>query len=170
MGVRKFGIVLSICAAFVMALALPSAAKDARDAGFSGKWVLDKHSNAPQGLEELEQRIKQNGNDVHIESKFPEPKNAIVPLIYLGVMTTTLHMVADGSEVQNQIGPFQQASKTTIDGNRMETEYTAVVNGDQVQGHWTRTLSEDGKHMTLAIKESSTQGQHAEAELHFTRK
>ena len=166
----KLGIVLTICAAFSMTLALPLAAKDMKDGGFTGKWVLDKHSNAPQGLEDLEQKIKQNGNDVTIDSKFPEPKNAIVPLLYLGVLTTSLHLSGDGSEVQNQIGPFQQGSRTTINGNQMETDWTAMVNGDQVQGHWTRTISPDGKHMTLAIKESSTQGQHGEAELHFTRK
>jgi len=153
-----------------MVSALPIGAKDAKDAGCSGKWVLDKHSNAPQGLEELEQRIKQNGNDINIESKFAEPKSAVVPLLYLGVMTTSLHLTADGSEVQNQIGPFQQGSKTTLSGNQMETEWTAMANGDQVQGHWTRTLSDDGRHMTLVIKESSIKGQHGEAELHFTRK
>ena len=166
----KLGFVLTICVAFSIALMPPASAKDIKDAGFSGKWALDKHSNAPQGLDDLEQRIKQNGNDITIDSKFPEPKSAVVPLLYLGVMTTTMHLSADGSEVQNQIGPFQQGSKTTINGNQMETEWTAMVNGEQVQGHWTRTLSPDGKHMTLIIKESSTQGQHGDAELHFTRK
>ena len=153
-----------------MASTVPSMAKDAKDAGFSGKWVLDKHENAPQGLVALEQRIKQSGNEINIESKFAEPANAIVPLLYLGVMTTSLRLAADGSEVQNQIGPFQQASKTTINGAQMETEWTAMSNGDKVEGHWVRTVSDDGKHMTLAIKESSTKGQHGEAELHFTRK
>ena len=165
MRVSKLAIVLTVS----IGLALPAASGE-KDTGFSGRWLLDKHSNAPQGLDELEQRIKQNSSEVTIESKFSEPKNGIVPLMYLGIMTTNLRLVADGSNAQNKIGPFQQASKTIINGRQMETEWTAEVNGDRIQGHWTRTLSEDGKHMTLVIQESSTKGQHGEAELHFTRK
>ena len=35
----------------------------------------------------------------------------------------------------------------------MLTDWTAQAKDDQVQGHWTHTLSDDGKHMTLEIKE-----------------
>ena len=76
----------------------------------------------------------------------------------------------DNGQQQNAIGPFQMASKTTLSGKQMETEWTAMVKGDQVQGHWTHTLSDDGKHMTLEIKESSTQGQSGQATLHFVKK
>lgn len=170
-GVQKRAIVLSVTAGLLMALALPVAAKDAKDSGFTGKWVLDKKSgNIAEGLQDLEQRIKQNGNEIVIASKFPEPKTSVVPLVYLGIMTNDLRLSTDGAETQNQIGPFQQASKTTVNGNKMETDWEAVVKGDHVTGHWTRTLSDDGKHMTLLIKENSTQGQHGEAELHLTRK
>ncbi len=93
-----------------------------------------------------------------------------MPLLYLGIMTTRMRLDTDGQDQQNAIGPFQIASKTTVDGDRMETEWTAVMQGDQVQGHWTQRLSDDGKHMIWEIKESSTQGQHAEATLYFVRK
>jgi hypothetical protein len=64
-----------------------------------------------------------------------------------------------------------QTSKTTVNGNTMETEWVAKhTSGDVVNGHWTRTIAPDGKHMTLEIKESSTQGQSGNATLNFVRK
>jgi hypothetical protein len=152
-------------------LALPLLAKDDKDAGFSGRWVMDsKTSTAPEGLTNLEQKIKVSGSKVTIESKFPEPANGIIPLMYLGVMATTLTINTDNADAQNQVGPFQMGSKTTLNGSEMVTEWTAQVNGDQIQGHWTRTLSDDGRHMVLKIQESSTKGQQGQAELHFNRK
>jgi hypothetical protein len=143
----------------------------AKDEGFAGRWVLDKTNPRPgDAPNNLETRIKQNGSGYTIESTFKEPENGIVPLLYLGVMTTNLRLSTDGQVQQNQIGPFQMGSKTTVEGNQMQTEWTAMVKGDQVTGHWTHTLSDDGKHMTLEIKEDSTQGQHAEATLFFVRK
>ena len=50
------------------------------------------------------------------------------------------------------------------------TDWTAQIKEDQVQGTWIHTLSDDGKHMTLEIKESSTHTQHAETTLYFVRK
>ena len=142
-----------------------------KDEGFSGRWVLDKGSQLPSGGPgNLQTRIKQDNSGLTIESTFREPDNGIVPLVYLGVMTTKLRLSLDGTQQQNAIGPFQMASKTTITGKQMETEWTAMVKGDQVQGHWTHTLSDDGKHMTLEIEESSTQGQSGQATLHFVKK
>lgn len=139
--------------------------------GFSGKWILDKRSPRPgDAPNNLETRIKQDGSGLTIESTFKEPDNATVPLLYLGVMTTRLRLDTGGREEQNKIGPFQMASKTTIKGNQMLTDWTAEVRGDQVQGHWTHTLSDDGKRMTLDIKEDSTQGRTAQATLYFVRK
>jgi hypothetical protein len=142
----------------------------AKDEGFSGRWVLDKSQPSPDAPGNLEIKVKQDGSGVSMESTFKEPDNGIVPLLYLGVMTTKMHLSFDGSTQQNQIGPFQMASKTTLNGNQMDTEWTAAVKDDQVQGHWKHTLSDDGRHMTLEIKEGSTQGQSAQATLHFVRK
>lgn len=152
----------------IAAMALPMTAKKT---GFDGKWVADKQSpsahdpNFPIGLT---QRIKHNGSGFTIESQFPEPKSGVVPLLYLGIMATRLNLAADGSQSQNQIGPFQQAAKTTVDGNSMTTEWTAVVKGDQVQGKWVRTLSDDGKHMTLQVNETS-KGETHQATIVFKR-
>lgn len=157
----------------VAALALcvgPICAKDSRS-GFDGKWVLDKHSSkAPEVPDDLRQEIRIKGSDVTIQSQFKEPANGIAPLLMLGIMVTSLHLTTDGQEIHNQIGPFAQTSKTTLDGNKMETDWNAMVNGDLVQGHWIRTLAEDGKHMTLHVKESSTKGQGGETTLQFVRK
>jgi hypothetical protein len=118
----------------------------------------------------LEQRIKQHGSELEIESKFPEPASGIVPLMYLGILTNSLKLNTDGSEVVNQIGPFMQTSKTTVNGSSMETDWKSEVKGEPAEGHWTRTLSEDGKRMTLKVAESSTHGQGGNAELVFKKK
>lgn len=153
--------------AFLTASIIPISAKDE---GFSGKWVLDKNEAQADAPRNLETRIKQDGNGMTIESTFREPDNGVVPLLFLGVMTTRLHLNLNGGTEQNQIGPFQMASKTNLDGNQMNTDWTAVVEGQQLQGHWTHTLDGDGKHLTLQIKETVGQGPDAQATLHFVRK
>ena len=158
----------------VLTFAFSVAASVSGTNSFDGKWLLDTKANntatvpPPAGLQ---QTIKAKGNDINIESRFKEPANAITPLLYLGIMVTNLKMNADGSEAVNQVGPFMQTTKTTIDGNKMETEWVARhTSGEVVNGHWTRTVSDDGKHMTLEIKESSSQGQSGAATLNFMRK
>ena len=157
----------------LLAVVLTSAAFGS-DRGFEGKWVLDKNaanSATTPPPDSLQQRIKTSGNKVYIESVFKEPANAVAPLLYLGIMMSTMQLGADGSEAVNQVGPFMQTSKTTVDGNKMDTEWVARhTSGEVVSGHWTRTLSDDGKHMTLDIKESSTQGQTGTATLNFVKK
>lgn len=152
-------------------LLAPLSAKDAKDKGFSGKWQLDKNaSHASEPLDDLRQDIKQGDSDVIIQSRFPEPANGIAPLLYLGVMTTALRLTTGGQEITNQIGPFLHVSKTTLDGNKMTTEWHAEINGDPVEGKWVRTLSDDGKQLTFEITESSTKGQKGEATLVLKRK
>ena len=143
----------------------------AQNNNFDGKWVLDKHSPAPANApKKLETKIKQDNNGVTIESTFEEPSNGIVPLLYLGVMSSKVKLTTDGQEQQNTIGPFQMASKTTADGDQLKTDWTATVKDDSVQGHWTQKLSDDGKHLTWEISESSTHGQQGEAVLNFVKK
>jgi hypothetical protein len=157
-----------------MAGLLASAASMGADRGFDGKWVIDNKANntatvpVPDGLQ---QRIRTKGNDVVIESVFKEPPNAVAPLLYLGILTTSLRLSGDGSDTVNQIGPFMQTSKTTINGATMDTQWTAThgASGKLVNGHWTRTLAPDGKHMTLEIKEDS-EGQSNTATINFVRK
>jgi hypothetical protein len=155
--------------AFVAFVSL-AGAKDNPD-NFSGKWILDKHSPRPgDAPNNLETKVKQDSSGVTIESTFKEPDNGVVPLLYLGVMTNKLHLNTDGQDQQSQIGPFMAVFRTTMDGTKLTTQWKALINGDPVEGHWVHTLSEDGKHMTLEIQESSTHGQHAEATLNFVRK
>jgi hypothetical protein len=162
-------IILLFTITFVIASGLASA-KDNPDS-YSGKWVLDKHSPRPgDAPNSLETKIKQDNSGVTIESSFKEPDSGVVPLLYLGVMTNKLHLTTDGQQQQSQIGPFMAVFKTTMEGNKLMTEWKAQINGDPVEGHWVHTLSDDGKHMTLEIQESSTHGQHAEATLNFVRK
>ncbi len=162
-------LILLFTITFVIVSGLASA-KDNPDS-YSGKWVLDKHSPRPgDAPNSLETKIKQDNSGVTIESSFKEPDSGVVPLLYLGVMTNKLHLTTDGQQQQSQIGPFMAVFKTTMDGNKLMTEWKAQINGDPVEGHWVHTLSDDGKHMTLEIQESSTHGQHAEATLNFVRK
>ena len=148
-----------------------ASAKDNNPDSYSGKWVLDKHAprpgDAPNGLQT---KIKQDGSGLTFESTFKEPSSGVVPLLYLGIMTEKLHLNTDGQEVHTQIGPFMAVFKTTMDGNKLMTDWKAQINGDPVEGHWVHTLSDDGKHMTLEIHESSTHGQQGDATLNFVRK
>ncbi len=168
MRLAKSIILLFTTATFVL-LAVASA-KDNPDS-YSGKWILDKHSPRPgDAPNALETKMKQDNSGVTIESSFKEPDNGVVPLLYLGIMTNRIHLATDGQEQQTQIGPFMAVFKSTMDGNKLTTEWKAQINGDPVEGHWVHTLSDDGKHLTLEIQESSTHGQHAEATLQFVRK
>jgi hypothetical protein len=152
-------------------LMLPAMAKDPKDQGFSGKWVMDRSaSHGSEMLGDLRQDIKVSGSEVTVASRFPEPATGIAPLLYLGVMATSIRLTTDGQPVTNHIGPFDQISKTTIEGNKMTTEWTANKNGDPVEGKWVRTLSDDGKKMTMELTESSTHGQKGDATITFKRK
>ncbi len=161
-------IILLFTSAFVV-LSVAGAKENADS--FSGKWVLDKKSPRPgDAPNNMETKIKQDGSGVTIESTFKEPDNGVVPLLYLGVMAEKIRLNTDGQDQQSQIGPFTTVFKSKVDGNKLTTDWTAQIKDDQVQGHWIHTLSDDGKHMTLEIKESSTHTQHAETTLYFVRK
>lgn len=152
------------------AVAALATAKNNPDS-YAGKWALDKHAPRPgDAPNDLQTKIKQDGTELTIESSFKEPASGVVPLLYLGIMTNKLQLNTDGDEQHTQIGPFSAVFKTTMDGNKMMTDWKAEINGDPVEGHWVHTLSDDGKHMTLEIEETSTHGQHAEATLNFVRK
>ena len=146
-------------------------AKDPKDQGFSGKWVMDRNSShGTEQIDDLRQNIKVHGSEMTIQSVFAEPKTAIAPLLYLGIMTSALKISTNGEETENQIGPYVFLSKTTMDGNKMTTEWRSQINGDPVQGRWVRTLSDDGKQMTIEITENSTKDQKGDAKLVFNRK
>ena len=157
--------------ALILSFSLALSAKSPKEQGFSGKWQLVKDASQMSApLPDLHQDVKVHDSDVTIQNLFPEPANGIAPLVFLGIMTTSLHLKTDGNEIQNQIGPFLQISKTTVEGNTMTTEWHAQINGDEVQGKWVRTLSDDAKQTTLQITETSTKGQNGNATLVLKRK
>jgi hypothetical protein len=145
----------------------------AKTSGFDGKWELQKDQSTatasiPDGLQE---QIKQRGSEMVIQSRWHEPPNGITPLLLLGVMVSEVKLNTDGSQTTSQIGPFAAATTTKQDGdNTLKTEWQATVNGQSVTGHWVRTLSSDGKNMTLDIQQQSGDGKTGTAKLVFKRK
>jgi hypothetical protein len=155
---------------FCVSAAMLSAAAGSL-APFEGKWKLDKKKTHATGApEDYEFQIRADGDGAKIVSKYREPKNAIYPLMWVGLMTYELPLSVDGSEKTNQIGPFAHASKTTIDGNKMVTDWRATMeNGSSVEGQWIRTVSPDGKEMTLQVISKSSDGRKMDQTLVFRR-
>lgn len=139
---------------------------------FEGKWKLDtKETKAKGGPEDLEVEIRSNGADgLVVRSKYREPKNAVYPLMWVGIMTTELPLTVGGSETTNQIGPFAHVSRTSVEGNRMVTDWRAALENGQVEGQWIRTVSNDGKQMTLQIISKASDGRRMDQTLVFRRK
>jgi hypothetical protein len=156
--------------AFFAIFLVPAPAADHK--GFEGKWVLDeKNSSAEPMLQNLEQQIKEDGNQYKIRSTWRELKTGVAPVLYLGIMHTDLTLANDGSEAVNHIGPYEHRAKTILEGNRMVTDWVAGMrDGQPVTGQWVREVSPDGKQMTLQIKTSINDGRSNEARLVFKRK
>lgn len=148
---------------------MPAIAADT--SAFTGSWELDKKKTKAVGApEELRQDLSVKGSDLLIKSKYKEPKNAMYPLMWVGIMTYELPLSLDGTEKINQIGPFAHASKTAVEGNKMTTDFSATMEGGKVTGQWIRTLSEDGKEMTLQILTTSTDGRKMDQTLILRRR
>jgi hypothetical protein len=163
MGTRRAHI-LSLFAIPVFGLA-------AATTGFDGKWEMDKSKTQAVGApEELQIEMKQNGPKLVIKSKYREPKSNIYPLLWVGIMTYELELTTDGTEKLTQIGPFAHNSKTRIEGNKMITEFVAKHDAGKVDGQWIRTLSDDGKEMTLQILANASDGRKLDQTLIFKRK
>lgn len=140
-------------------------------APFLGKWQMDKKKTQAKGVpEDLQVEIREKGNGILVKSKYQEPKNAVYPLLWVGIMTYELPLSLDGTEQKNQIGPFMHASKTHIDGNKMVTDWTAALENGNVEGQWIRTVSPDGKEMTLQIIDKASDGRKMDQTLVFRRK
>ena len=155
--------------AYILLFSVPALFAQAGD--FNGKWVLDKKKTQATGApENMQMEIEQNGAQLKIKSKYNEPRNAIYPLLWVGIMTYELDLTTDGSEKVNQIGPFAHNSKTRIDGNTMTTDFTAAHEAGKVEGQWIRTLSPDGKEMTLQVLSNSSDGRKLDQTLVFKRK
>jgi hypothetical protein len=139
---------------------------------FLGKWELDKTKSQVTGApEDLRLEIKKDGNKgVVINSRYREPKSAIYPLLWVGIMTYELPLSTDGSEKTNHIGPFTHVSKTSVEGKTMQTDFTAALDKGNVTGRWVRTVSDDGREMTLHIQSKASDGRNLDQKLVFKRK
>lgn len=167
---RRNLLTFALCSTFIGASLLPAEALGGN--GLEGKWVMDS-KRIPSGTfapAHLIQEIKMNGGQVIVESRYEEPKNGIYPIFWVGLMTQKLQLSTDGSEVMNQVGPYAHKSKTTLEGNKMVTEWVAVNDPGQVQGQWIRTLSGDGKEMTMNLKGKASDGRVIDATFVFVRK
>jgi hypothetical protein len=150
------------------AVLLPAASQSP----FYGKWELDKKKTQAVGApEDLKCEIEGNGsNGLVIKSQYREPKNAVYPMLWVGIMTYELPLSTDGSQKQNQIGPYAHVSKTILTGNKMTTDWTAAMENGRVEGQWIRSLSPDGKEMTLQIISKASDGRNMNQTLVFKRK
>jgi hypothetical protein len=138
---------------------------------FTGKWELDKKKTQAVGApEDFRLEIKEEGAKLKFQSKYREPKTNVYPLLWVGVMTYDLELGADGSETTNHIGPFTHVSKTTVDGNKMVTDFTAQIENGNVTGQWIRTLSADGREMTWQVNTKSSDGRQLNQTLVFKKK
>jgi hypothetical protein len=165
-------------ALLLLMAALASAAP--KPQGFEGKWVLDKKKSpeASQAPQDLVQQIKMDGSSMVIKSKFAQPKNGVYPMLWVGIMTEELRLTTDGSEAAKSIGPFELRAKTNQDGDALITNWTAnMENGmapgqeaGSVEGQWLRSVSEDGRVMTLQIKGKCSDGRTLDTKLYFNRK
>jgi hypothetical protein len=160
----------SLTSALALA-ALVSAASTITDP-FLGKWEIDTKKTHAAGVpDNLQVEISKDGdNGVLIKSKYKEPKDAVYPLLWVGIMTYELPLSTDGSEKQNQIGPFMHVSKTTLNGSTMTTDWRATIENGNVEGKWIRRLSPDGKHMDLQIIAKASDGRNMDQTLVFKRK
>jgi hypothetical protein len=144
---------------------------------FLGKWQLDKKKTQAKGApEDLQCEIKEQQGGLLIKSKYQEPKNALYPILWVGVMTYELPLSTDGTEKQTQIGPYMHTSKTSINGNSMTTEWNANLANQgtdtkgNVEGKWIRTVSPDGKEMTLEIIAKASDGRNMDQTLVLHRR
>ena len=154
----------------VLALGGVLALNAAAQQSFNGKWVMDKKRSSQAAPDDFQQEIKQDGSKITIKSKYREPKSAMYPLLWVGVMTYDLELSGDGSDKTNHIGPFTHTSKTKVEGNKMTTDFTAKIENGSVNGQWIRTLSPDGKEMTMQIRSEASDGRKLDQTLVFKRK
>lgn len=141
--------------------------------GFDGKWVVDSKAcqATPPPPDRLTQVIHIHGDDVGVTSTWRESDSGMSPLLYLGLMVSELHLSTDGTPSKVTFGPYTQAARTTLDGSRMTTEWTANSAGSgAAHGEWIRTVSPDGKLMTLKISQTASDGERRVATLVFHRK
>lgn len=140
---------------------------------FLGKWQLDKKKTSESAAApgSLIQEIKPTSDGkLLVKSQYDQPKNGMYPLIWLGIMVEQFTLSADGSETVNDIGPFRHVGKTTVEGNKMTTTWNATIENGTIDGQWVRTLSPDGKEMTMQVTSKASDGRTFDSTIVFHRK
>ena len=155
--------------AFLLAAGFTALVSAADPGPFEGKWVLDK-KEAGDVPGHLAQEIRREGGNIVVKSKFDQPKNGVYPIAWLGIMTEQLRLNPNGRQTTESVGPYQLASKTTIFGNSMITDWTAVNKPGSVKGQWVRTVQDDGKHMLLRVKTNVSDGRSYDRTVMLKRK
>ncbi|HUS07076.1 MAG TPA: hypothetical protein VMZ52_12295 [Bryobacteraceae bacterium] len=170
----------SVAACFYVlafSVAAPAAPKsppkfDTPAQAFLSKWHLDKKKtqNVAGAPGNLMQELKMKDGKLLVKSQYDQPQDGIYPLIWLGIMVEEFTLNPDGSENVNDIGPFRHVGKTTVNGNTMTTDWNATIENGTVAGQWVRTLSANGKEMTLQVTGKASDGRTVDSTLVFQKK
>jgi hypothetical protein len=155
-GRKEDGMKRAVWSALVLAVVLPFAAYAQAKPDFSGMWHLDA-SRSDQGRGGRGGRgggaamvtIKQTADTLTIES---EGRGGM----------QTLNYKLDGSESKNEMpgrgGTTTAMSKAHWDGAKLIIETTRDFNGMSITSTETRSLTADGKEMTVDTSISTPQG------------
>lgn len=144
--------------------AQPSAPPD-----LSGEWELVSAvgTTPPVGFV---MQTNQSSTTFRVNSHWREPEHGEYGLTLVGLLTPELTFSADGREDLNQSGPFVIHSKTRWNGARLITIWnTSEFLRVSFEGRWVRSLSADGRELTLEIYAKSSQGRHSDAVLKFRK-
>jgi hypothetical protein len=138
--------------AFATAVILPFTARAQGKTDFSGTWTLDAaRSDAPQG------RGGRGGGTGPVT--ITQDANTIT--IKRGEQTLSYKL--DGSESTNQVtgrgGVQEVKSKARLEGGKLIVESTRDFQGMSITTKETRSLSADGKEMTVETAIAAPQGE-----------
>ena len=136
----------------------------------TGVWELVSASGTttPPGFV---MRATQSDGSLRVASEWTPPEDGKYGLTLIGVTVPQAAFSFNGSEDVNQAGPFVVHSNTRWEGPRLVTAWnTSEFRGTSFKGTWTRSLSEDGRTLTLQISADSSEGKHSEAVLKFSKR
>src|SRR5947207_3516133 len=119
---------------------------------FSGEWqiVSAVGATAPDGFV---MRANQSSTALRVTAHWTKPQNGEYGLTLVGLITPALSLSINGREDLNQAGPFVIHSKTRWSGARLITTWnTSEFLGVGFAGQWIRSVSADGRELTLEIR------------------
>jgi hypothetical protein len=135
----------------------------------SGEWKLVSAAGTkpPDGFVV---QMNQSSATLRVTAHWTEPENGQYGLTLVGLIAPELTFFLDGREDLNQAGPFVLHSKTRWTGARLVTSWnTSQFLGVSFEGQWVRSISADGRELTLEIHANSSQGRRSDAVLKFRK-